>query len=189
MTVILPVPASADPSSRTRCDVQLLGHDENGCLRQPTPALGPAATLACRFSGAGQSLASADPSSRTRCDPGCPDQRLPPSPASADPSSRTRCDDSGPALGGSHARGVSRPQLSDPLRHRQRRFAAPPLLGASADPSSRTRCDDEERADLKVWLAASADPSSRTRCDSPSRKPLVAKPMQRASRAVHMRRG
>jgi hypothetical protein len=60
---------------------------------------------------------------------------------------------------------------------------------ASAEPNSRTRCDSVYRRCYERRSIASADPSSRTRCDSPSRKPLIAKPMRRASRAVQMRRG
>ncbi len=158
--------ASADPSSRTRCDqagrkCQVLLHRTRQptpalgpaatpvtvpplyelSLRQPTPALGPAATSITRTdlinddmrqptpalgpaatAVAGPGLppvqrASADPSSRPRCDVPVVNQvehagEL----ASADPSSRPRCDPRSTPSNWRTCCGVSRPQLSAPLR-------------------------------------------------------------------------
>ena len=109
---------------------------------------------------------------------------------------------------------VSRSQLSDPLRrqYRRRRYHTVdnlrqpiPALRPTATSAmgegrilytnsvSRSQLSDPLRPTFLrcgfQCLVASADPGSRTHCDSPSRKPLSAKPMQRTSRAVHMRRG
>ncbi len=111
-----PPRASADPSSRTRCDSRTRGRRAlSGVRRQPTPALGPAATPRRTSSSARTRLASADPSSRTRCDPQWPPRvrwrvTRQPTPALGPAATCTCCRTV------KRIASVSRPQLSDPLR-------------------------------------------------------------------------
>ncbi len=150
--------ASADPGSRTRCDIGNVVRHTTGTSRQPIPVLGPAATVGSPARHPQILAASADPGSRTRCDRRPASSRSCVRAASADPGSRTRCD----RPGGAESAGC---------------------YAASADPGSRTRCDCPSRKPFAAKPLQRPLRAVRTRrgcTDDPRSPPTTQTPSKKA---------